>query len=274
MSRELLQQALDALEFPHDSEWSNKAKAIEALQHALAQPDKPLRLSPVYEYGHIHEASQPEQELDKFSFCGRVLDWNRAQEKPPIEISKEYWVAQELWNLFYAAQPKQEIDHPNPAAKHWHDLYTAKCQEFHDKQTILGTEIVALEEELAELKEQQPEQDYLSDAMSVLADVHADLIAEAKLAQPEQEPVAWILNADFVKGQFVEGRVRRVWWECNTGVGQPLYTAPPKREWVGLMGIEVRILKDIHIPIYSIPILDDYLNFYRAIEAKLKEKNT
>lgn len=38
MSRELLQQALDALEFPHDSEWSNKAKAIEALQHALVQP--------------------------------------------------------------------------------------------------------------------------------------------------------------------------------------------------------------------------------------------
>lgn len=34
----------------------------------------------------------------------------------------------------------------------------------------------------------QPEQDQLSDAMSVLADVNADLIAEAKLAQPEQEP--------------------------------------------------------------------------------------
>ena len=39
MSRELLQQALDALEFPHDSEWSNKAKAIEALRQALAQPE-------------------------------------------------------------------------------------------------------------------------------------------------------------------------------------------------------------------------------------------
>ena len=37
MSRELLQQALDALEFPHDSEWSNKAKTIEALQHAIVQ---------------------------------------------------------------------------------------------------------------------------------------------------------------------------------------------------------------------------------------------
>jgi hypothetical protein len=40
MNRELLQQALDALEFPHDSEWSNKAKAIEALQHALTQPEQ------------------------------------------------------------------------------------------------------------------------------------------------------------------------------------------------------------------------------------------
>ena len=40
MSREIMQQALDALEFPHDSEWSNKAKAIEALQKALAQPEQ------------------------------------------------------------------------------------------------------------------------------------------------------------------------------------------------------------------------------------------
>jgi hypothetical protein len=40
MNRELLQQALDALEFPHDSEWSNKAKTIEALQHALTQPEQ------------------------------------------------------------------------------------------------------------------------------------------------------------------------------------------------------------------------------------------
>ena len=38
--RKLLQQALDALEFPHDSEWSNKAKAIEALRQALAQPEQ------------------------------------------------------------------------------------------------------------------------------------------------------------------------------------------------------------------------------------------
>jgi hypothetical protein len=66
---------------------------------------------------------------------------------------------------------------------------------------------------------------------------HTDKAIEAikqELAKPEQEPVAWIGDADYVKGQFVEGRVRRVWWECNTGVGQPLYTAPPRKEWVGL----------------------------------------
>jgi hypothetical protein len=54
------------------------------------------------------ELAKPEQELDKFNFCGRVLDWNRSQEKPPIEIPKEYWVAQELWNLFYTAPPRKE----------------------------------------------------------------------------------------------------------------------------------------------------------------------
>lgn len=47
-----------------------------------------------------------------------------------------------------------------------------------------------------------------------------------------------------------------------------------KKPWVGLTGIEVRRLKDIHIPLYSTPTLDDYLNFYRAIENELIDKNT
>jgi hypothetical protein len=100
MSRELLQQALDALEFPHDSEWSNKAKAIEALQHALAQPDKPLRLSPVYEYGHIHEASQPEQDWSLLAATQASLREHQARIKeleaqlapPEQEPPKRGWV--------------------------------------------------------------------------------------------------------------------------------------------------------------------------------------
>lgn len=56
MNRELLQQALDALEFPHDSEWSNKAKTIEALQHALTQPEQATVLFPSFMRKRIEEA--------------------------------------------------------------------------------------------------------------------------------------------------------------------------------------------------------------------------
>ena len=91
------------------------------------------------------------------------------------------------------------------------------------------------------------------------------------LAHPvkaEQEPVAWISNADFVKGQYVEGRPRRVWWECEIGVGQPLYTAPPKREWVGLTEDEInQFVCQWFGEDYN--TLEDLIC---AIEAKLKEK--
>jgi len=52
----LLQQALDALEFPHDSEWSNKAKAIEALQHALTQPEQTIVPFPSFMRKRIEES--------------------------------------------------------------------------------------------------------------------------------------------------------------------------------------------------------------------------
>lgn len=50
---------------------------------------------------------------------------------------------------------RDALAHPNPAAQHWHDLYKAKCQDFHDRQAMLGAEIAALEEEIEELKEEQ-----------------------------------------------------------------------------------------------------------------------
>jgi len=59
-----------------------------------------------------------------------------------------------------------------------------------------------------------------------LVNAAAAALKEA-LAEPEQEPVAWVSESESTK-QFVEGRPRRVWWECNTGVGQPFYTAPQK----------------------------------------------
>ena len=90
----------------------------------------------------------------------------------------------------------------NDAAWHWHDLYKAKCQEFHDKQTMLGTEIVALEEELEELKEEQL----------------------------EQEPVAQIR----IKNGYWIDTPRSAKVKSLPDGLHDLYTAPTKRDWVGL----------------------------------------
>ncbi len=76
------------------------------------------------------------------------------------------------------------------------------------------------------------------------------------LAQPEQEPVAWVYNGilhEFDPSEFATSEVT------------PLYTAPPKREWVEITYDEVYEF---------VCTTDSYINLARAIEAKLKEKNT
>ena len=91
MNRELLQQALDQLVRLADDLRripSDIAQTIAALEAELAKPEqnKPLRLSPMYEYGHIHDASQPEQaEYDKLT----VKFGERAKEY--LEAAKKSW---------------------------------------------------------------------------------------------------------------------------------------------------------------------------------------
>ena len=52
------------------------------------------------------------------------------------------------------------------------------------------------------------------------------------LAQPEQEPVAWM----HIQGNYQEPSFRQLDdWEIKNGFKQyPLYTTPPQRTWVGL----------------------------------------
>ena len=57
--------------------------------------------------------------------------------------------------------------------------------------------------------------------------------------------------------------------------GVPFYTAPPKREWVGLTDEELIASADaIPYQMDCIIYWDDLQKFVRDIEAKLKEKNT
>ena len=94
----------------------------------------------------------------------------------------------------------------------------------------------------------------------------------AALAQ--QEPVAWITDGG--KGEL--------WWYQSSKFDEegnligpnpddiPLYTASPKREWVGLTDEEIQ--KVVSKKWWDWEDLFDIEGFSRAIEAKLKEKNT
>ena len=81
------------------------------------------------------------------------------------------------------------------------------------------------------------------------------------LAQPEQEPVAWM---HIEKYEIVSFETDKEECEkCEHCV--PLYTAPPKREWVGLTDAEVEAWRG------NYDFFDSAL--VREVEAKLKEKN-
>ena len=85
---------------------------------------------------------------------------------------------------------------------------------------------------------------------------------EQELAEMEQEPVAWRYRGnlhEFDPSDWAEGPVT------------PLYTAPQRREWVGLTGEEIGLLTTgdgwSHLETPALAL------FARAIEKLLKEKN-
>ena len=92
------------------------------------------------------------------------------------------------------------------------------------------------------------------------------------LAQPEQEPVAWMnKKSAFMCGKTDESGVA---FHIITTSKQtkhhtvPLYTAPPKREWVGLTKEDM--------PVGDNPMFDtdEFALGAAWAQAKLKEKNT
>ena len=87
------------------------------------------------------------------------------------------------------------------------------------------------------------------------------------LAQPEQEPVAW-MNDSTPSGIFA----RHMEGAKNFGCTIPLYTAPPQRKWQGLTDEEI---ESLHYKL-KVQLMGTYKteDIYRTIEAYLKEKNT
>jgi hypothetical protein len=126
--------------------------------------------------------------------------------------------------------------------------------------------IEVLEDASAEMLMETGDKNYYIEAIAVLrqALVDADDTSQERvdeIVKDEHEPVAWANSFDL---QNFDMKVR-------TGPDLhhtvPLYTAPPKREWVGLTDAEIHDMNGYE---------EDrrMYRFARAIEAKLKEKNT
>ena len=89
----------------------------------------------------------------------------------------------------------------------------------------------------------------------------------------EPEPVAWELRkgkTDRVLIEITNNPRRAHDWKVSLEEVVPLYTALPQREWQGLTDEEID-------EVFGSPMRlepSGLMNFVRAIEAKLKEKNT
>ena len=89
------------------------------------------------------------------------------------------------------------------------------------------------------------------------------------LAQTEQEPVGWY---DSISGEIDFTFYKPIRKPSSPSAEWiPVYTAPPKREWVGLTVDEI----DKFMPYcHSEFDLAEFRTFASEIEAKLKERNT
>ena len=81
---------------------------------------------------------------------------------------------------------------------------------------------------------------------------------------PEPEPVAWFCKLPDNKISI------KIVGKPTEGNWQPLYTAPPQREWQGLTDNEYELMAEKRVTNYFFNTLD----YAHDIEAKLKEKNT
>ncbi len=107
--------------------------------------------------------------------------------------------------------------------------------------------IEVLEDASAEMLAETGDENYYSEAIAILR----------QALEEKQEPVAWLSEGGDVSRS--KRYMDEMGFKCN-----PLYTAPPKREWVGLTAYEIQ---EIHSG------NQHWGSFACAIEQALKEKN-
>jgi len=133
--------------------------------------------------------------------------------------------------------------------------------------------IEVLEDASAQMLMETGDENYYAGTIAILrqALVDADDTSQKRVdekAKREQEPVAWISDSPTKgNGKQLHWTKSEAWrWSSNI---TPLYTAPPKREWVGLTDDDVSYFQ------YQATFCDEFDAAFMAelIEKDLKEKN-
>ena len=101
---------------------------------------------------------------------------------------------------------------------------------------------------------------------------HSDFHPQPKQEHGEPVASAWMYQGEMVNAfpwppNDPRGCDNDKYWEGKGYTSEPLYTYPQPRTWVGLTDEEIF---ETHKQVDSM----QYLTFGKAIEAKLKEKNT
>jgi hypothetical protein len=154
-----------------------------------------------------------------------------------------------VWRLGGSAEPKQAIT----------AIKEALAQPEQDNTYTYASSLATTIWQKHYMKE-SPKFALLDTTQGVLTQIDnmtCGLVRE-KPAQPEQEPVAWRYRGnlhEFDPSDWAEGSVT------------PLYTTPPQRTWVGLTDEERK-------EIWWSCEQQTPTTFVKAIEAKLREKNT
>ena len=149
--------------------------------------------------------------------------------------------------------------------------WNERCEEHPDHQERIISERMIqerMQEEIDELRQALEEKQKTAVSPGKGTGFNHFRASAITVLRLPQEPVAWISDSPTKgNGKQLHWTKAEAWrWSSNI---TPLYTAPPKREWVGLTDEEHDSIKhNYHNMTWTLEM------FARAIEQSLKEKNT
>ena len=176
------------------------------------------------------------------------------------------------------------------------DALELECTDINgNKVDLVNPAIEALRQALAE-PEQEPEKEKEPAATSIhypdcwdtacyptlrdaIKEIESFKCTNDDCSQPEQEPVAWMydfLNSDN-RDEVIRNWVTQDIADVERGKGfnvRPLYAAPVSKPWVSLTDEEVKQVYQTTIEHVTVSESVMFRALAKAIEAKLKEKNT